>query len=80
MSNYEEFFNSTSTPTNYLADITRIKTFIENQLKRSRRIVLVTVSQICLLHGKRKLVIHRLTVSVFSLRPRNWSKYHMSKA
>jgi len=41
---YKDFFNSTLSPPNYSTVVTKIKTFIENNLKRSRRIVLITVS------------------------------------
>jgi len=42
--NYTDFFNKTLTPTNYSAVVTNIAEFVENNLKRDRRIVLVTVS------------------------------------
>jgi len=43
-SDCKHFFENSSKPTNYSTDVTRIKTFIENNLKSDRRIVLVTVS------------------------------------
>ena len=43
-SDYKEFFENSSAPTNYSAVIINIKTFIESNFKCSRRIVLVTVS------------------------------------
>jgi len=47
--NYKDFFGNTSTPTNYLTVVSSIKTFIDCNMRRSRRIVLVTVSYSCFL-------------------------------
>ena len=44
ISTCKDFFNSALTPTNYSTVVTNIKTFIETNVRRNRRIVLVTVS------------------------------------
>jgi len=44
ISTCKDFFSNALTPTNYPTVVTNIKTFIDTNVRRSRRIVLVTVS------------------------------------